>query len=369
MRRSVIVAARRSAVVPRGGALADREIHELAAPVMRACLGDAGLPAEAVDEVLLGNALGAGGNPARLSALAAGLPERVAGISLDRQCCSGLDALLLADALIVSGQADMVLAGGAESYSRRPIRLRPGEDGAAPIAYDRPPFTPWPDRDPDMAEAAAALAQSLGYDRARQDAWAVSSHEKACAARDRLAREIVGLPDRDAFSRRLSPAVCARARTISGSVTSANMAVAADAAAMALVVSEDMARRAGLAGLAILGGVSRGGDPGLPGLAPVAAIRDALAGLSLAPAQLAQAEIMEAFAAQALACVDLAELDARIVNPRGGALARGHPIGASGAILSVRLFHDLCESGGRGLVAIAAAGGVGTALVTEWQHA
>ena len=125
MQRSAhILAARRSPVAPRGGDLATLELHALAAPVIRAVLGDAGIGAAQVDEIIVSNALGAGGNPARLVALAADLPQRIGGYSIDRQCCGGLDALALARAMIVSGQAEIVLAGGVETYSQRPIRLR-----------------------------------------------------------------------------------------------------------------------------------------------------------------------------------------------------------------------------------------------------
>ena len=362
MTRAVVIAARRSPVAPRGGALAHLDPHEIAAPVIRACLTDAGLGPDAVDEVIVGNALGAGGNPARVAALAAGLPLRVAGLSIDRQCCSGLDALRLAQAMIESGQAEVVIAGGAESYSRRPIRMSAARSDAPPLEYDRPPFTPWPDRDPDMAEAAEALARHLGISREAQDVWTVASHARATAARADLAAEIVG-PGCDSYTREMTARLCARAPVICGSVTRANTAVAADAAAFCLVVPEERARKLGLPYAALLGGAVTGGDPMLPGLAPVAAIKNALTGLGLSPSDISTAEIMEAFAVQAIACVDQAGLDAATVNRKGGALARGHPIGASGAILAVRLFHDLRGTGGRGLAAIAAAGGIGTAVV------
>ncbi|MGB5871284.1 MAG: beta-ketoacyl synthase N-terminal-like domain-containing protein, partial [Albidovulum sp.] len=191
MTASFIVAARRSAVVPRGGAFAHLSYFDLAAPVIEACLQTCGLAPDDVDELVAGNALGAGGNPARLMALAAGLPERVAGLSIDRQCCSGLDALNLADSLIRSGRAQLVVAGGAESYSRRPLRLRTFANGAAPEPYEQAAFTPWPDSDPDMATSANQLAEDLGVSRAAQDRWAAISHQKALAARDAQAAEIV----------------------------------------------------------------------------------------------------------------------------------------------------------------------------------
>lgn len=323
---AVILAARRSAVVPRGGAFRHLRIEDMAAPVMQALLAEAGIEAARVDEVILANALGAGGNPARRAALLAGLSERVAGLTIDRQCAGGLDAVLLARALVDSGAADVVLAGGAESYSLRPLRALPGPDGVA-VPYDQAPFTPWPARDPEMG-AAAALADRLGLDRVAQADWAVESHAKARAVTDWP--EIVPVA-----------------------------AVAADAAAFVLVVSDGIA--AGRAGLRIVTGATLGGTPEEPGLVPIAAIAAALGRAWLQPGDLAMAEVMEAYAVQAMACVNGAGLPVGIVNRGGGALARGHPIGASGAILAVRLFHGL--PAGYGLAAIAAAGGLGSALV------
>ncbi len=354
-----IIAARRTAVCPRGGAFAKLSIEGLAVPVVLAVLADAGLGAAAVDEVILANALGAGGNPARRVALAAGLPQRVAGLTIDRQCAGGLDAVRMAQAMIAAGQAEVVIAGGVESYSRRPLRFATDPDGGAPVPYDQAPFTPWPERDPDMAVAADALAMRLEISRAAQDAWAVDSHRKALAA---AFPEIVPLQGvaRDAFARAMTAGLAARATVITGSITAANAAVAADGAAVCLVVSARLA--AGYAGaLRIVAGATLGGDPMQPGLAPVAAIRAVMAG------PVTQVEMMEAYAVQAMACVQAAGLDPACVNQGGGALARGHPIGASGAILAVRLFHHL--RGGHGLAAIAAAGGIGTAVLFRRDRA
>ncbi len=359
-----ITAAFRSPVAPRGGALARLHAHDLAAPLVGPCLAAGGIETDLVDELILSNVLGEGGNPARLAALAAGLPERVAGLTIDRQCAGGLDAILLAAALVESGQAAAVLAGGSESYSRRPLRLRTDPSGGGPVAYDQARFTPWPDRDPDMAEAAATLAERLGITRAEQEAWAVASHAKALAARERLWAEIVPLAGQtdDAFTRRLTAATAARAQSIAGSITAATAAVAADGAALCLVVSDRLMRRAPRA-LRILGGITLGARPEEPGLAPIPAIAACLAKCGVTPQQIAQAEIMEAYAVQAMACISGAGLDPGRVNPNGGALARGHPVGASGAILATRLFHDL--GGGIGLAAIAAAGGIGSALLLQ----
>jgi len=359
-----IISACRSAVVPRGGAFAALTLDALGAPVLKAALTRAGIEAAQVDEVIVSNAIGGGGNPARLIALAAGLPEKIAGLSIDRQCAGGLDALLLARALIESGAADVVVAGGVESYSRRPLRLRTHPDGRAPEPYEQPPFAPWPTRDPDMATAADALARAHGITREVQDAWASHSHAKARDAQP-TPDEIVALESqhRDPFTRRLTPALMARAKTITGSITSANMAVAADAAAFCVIVSERVRAQLGRNGIAILGGATKGGAPELPGIAPLAAIKSSLAQTGLTASGITCAEVMEAFAVQAIACVQGAALDPARVNVGGGALARGHPIGASGTINAVRLYHELRKTGGTGLATIAAAGGIATALL------
>ncbi len=359
-----ITAAFRTAVCPRGGAFARRVLHDLAAPLVKPCLSAAGLGPEDLDEVILSNALGAGGNPARLVALAAGCPERVAGLTIDRQCAGGLDAILLAQAMVESGMAEAVLAGGAESFSRRPLRLATDPDGGPPQPYLRPAFTPWPARDPDMAEAAALLGQRLGISRAAMDDWAIRSHARALSATMALRGEIVELDGQanDAFARRLTPALMARAPRLAGDITAANTAVEADAAALCLVVSDRLAARAPRA-LRLAGGATRGAAPDDPGLSPLAPIAEALHRAGLSPRDVDLAEIMEAFAVQAIACVTGSGLDPAVVNRAGGALARGHPIGASGAILAVRLFHGLVR--GHGLAAIAAAGGIGTALVLQ----
>lgn len=362
MTEPLIIGARRSPVAPKGGALAHLEVHELAAPVLHALLTDAGIQPDEVGEVIVSNAVGLGGNPARLVALASGLPERVGGLSIDRQCAGGLDAVGLAAGLVRAGMHEVIIAGGVESSSRRPTRLRPSHTGGQPEPYDQAPFTPWPDRDPDMAEAAHCLAEERNISKHEQDAWAIQSHAKA---RAHPAPGLVPVADlsADGFTRHLTEAHCARARVITGSITAANMAVAADGAAFLLVVSDRVAARLGLPSVKLLGGASLGGNPCRPGLAPIAAIQTALSKAGITPSAILTAEVMEAFAAQAIACQRGAALDPSIVNPIGGALARGHPIGASGAILAVNLYHQLCAHGGIGLTAIAAAGGLGSALV------
>ncbi|MEW6641410.1 MAG: thiolase family protein [Pseudomonadota bacterium] len=373
----LIAAARRTAVAPRHGAFAQVEVVALADAVLRAVCDDTGVVLADIDEVILGNALYGGGNPARVAALSAGLPEALPASTIDTQCCAGLDAILLAAARIRAGEADVIIAGGLESFSRAPLRAhRPRAAGAAPQPYERPPFTPWPARDPDMIPAAARLAAEWDMSRTAQEAFAVESHRKALV-RGPAAGEIVpvaGLAS-DAFARRLSPALCARLPVLAGDarhgVTAATVAVEADAAAAVLLVSEAGLRRLRPAGrpVRVLGGARRGGDPERPGVAPVAAAQDAMRRSDVALSDIAAAEIMEAFAVQAMICARELGLDPALVNPGGGALARGHPIGASGAIVAVRLWHELqaARSGAVALGAIAAAGGLGSALLLRME--
>lgn len=360
MTGSYLIAARRSPIAPRGGALAHLDLHELAAPVLAAALDDAGLTPDDICEIIVSNALGAGGNPARIVALGAGFPDRIAGLSIDRQCAGGLDALILADAMIRSGLHDVVIAGGAESYSRRPLRSRTFADGRTPEPYDQARFSPWPNRDPDMAAAADQLAQSHNISKPAQDAWAIASHARAGHAPE--ITPVAGL-SHDTFTRNLTQKHCDRAPKINGTITAANMAVAADGAAFVVMVSHTFLKSRGLSGIAFQRGITLGADPTLPGLAPIPAINAVLARANLRPQDLGSAQIMEAFAVQAIACVQGANIRPEIVNRNGGALACGHPIGASGAILAVRLFHELRQTGGIGLAAIASAGGLGSAVL------
>lgn len=368
MSRCSILAARRTAVVPRNGVFKDMALQDLAQPVIAQLLKDAALSPNHIDELIVANAVGPGGNPARLCALASDLPQTVAGLTIDRQCVGGLDAVLLAKSLIQSGQCNIVIAGGVESYSRRPLRYHTFSDGSAPQAYEQAPFTPWPDRDPLMSQAAQTLAEYLNISQAQQDAWAMESHRRANATpSDFLEDEIVLLAgqSRDKFTRSLTSRHCQKAKGICGTITAANMAVAADAAAFLIIANEDIARGYTGQKIEILEGASLGDDPQMPGLAPVSAMEQALRKSRLTIADIDHAEIMEAFAVQAIACQKKSGLDAKKVNRYGGALARGHPIGASGAILATRLYHILRRDRGIGLTAIAAAGGLGTALIAK----
>ncbi|WP_417667971.1 thiolase family protein [Roseibium sp.] len=376
-----IIAARRTPVAPRGGAFRALQADELAAPVIEALLVDAGIPPSAVDQVVFGNALYGGGNPARMAALRAGLSQSVPAMTIDTQCCSGLDAILTGIRLVEAGAADCVVAGGMESFSRAPIRQhRPLTKGGDPVAYDRPAFAPDPRQDPDLSEAAAALADRRQISRMSQAQYAVRSHQKARRAQQagRFAAELVpvGGAAMDGFTRNLGEATALRAPVLAGDmttgVTSATTAVEADAAAAVLIASPAFAacgRQPEEAGnrIRVRGGLSIGGPSDAPALVATAALRQIARQQRIDLGDMTRIELMEAYAVQAMATIADLSIEEMSVNRDGGALARGHPIGASGAILAVRLFHGLLcdQTNGIGCAAIPAAGGLGAALMLE----
>jgi acetyl-CoA C-acetyltransferase len=370
-RTPVVVAARRTAVATAGRALAHRDAGGLAAPVLRALAGDLRAlpgPEPGVDDVVLGNCCGPGGNVARVAALAAGLATDVPAGTVDRQCGAGLEAVRLAAALVRAGEVEVVLAGGVESATH-------ARDAGARAAFTPPG---WPD--PDMGAAAEDLAAKAGVTRERQDAYAARSHRLAvdAAAAGVYAAELVevdGCGRDDRPRARLDAAVLARmpaAFVPAGTVTAGNSCGINDGAAALAVVPEELRAHAGLPGLRVLATAVVGVDPALPGLGPVPAVEKALARAGLTLDDVDVVEITEAFAAQVLACTDALGLDplgrdARRVCPESGAIALGHPWGASGALLVVRLFSSLVRRGrGRyGVAACAIGGGQGIAAVVE----
>ena len=382
-----IAAFARSAVVPVGGAFKHRHAHELGAPVLQALLQRAGLPASAVQAVVLGNALGAGGNPARMLALAAGLPQRCAAYSIDTQCCAGLDAVALGASLIASGQADVVVAGGAEAWSRAPLRAtRPLHAGDAPVPYERPPFAPDPNNDPDLLLAAARYAAAQGHSRAAQDTCAAASHARALASQAHLVKEIVPIESvtQDAFPRALTERQLARFPAIAHTdaavddATRADHAVStvaispkADGAALVLLMSEAACAQFSITPRAEwLGHQSLGGAPAMPLVLAWDAAKALLQARGLGFANLAAIELHDAFAVQGLqwqAMLQAEGLSADVMNRHGGGIARGHPIGASAAVALVRVLADLeaAPAGSLGLAAVAGAGGLGSAGLVQ----
>lgn len=383
---ALIAAWARSAVAPHGGAFRALAAHDIAAPVLQSLLQRAGISGNSVDAVVLGNALGAGGNPARMVALAAGLPDRCAALSIDTQCCAGLDAIAVAVGLLASGQADVVVAGGVEAWSRAPIRQhRPLHPGEVPVEYDRPAFAPSATRDPDLLQAAADYAGAHGIDRLAQDAYAVQSHQRAVESQAALQDEIVPIAGlcADAYPRRLRPSAAARlpvqAVPLPGpngvaaedcAVSTLAISPRADGAALVLLMTPDACRRLGVhPSFQWRTSVSVGHDPAMPLLAAEVATREALERAGLAGVQaLGVIELHDAFAVQGLSYCSAFGLEPDRINRLGGGIARGHPIGASGAIALVRVLTDLQRlhgPGAWGLAAVAGAGGIGAAALVQ----
>lgn len=367
----VVVAALRTPIGTAGGALATVETAALAAPVLSAL---ADLVPDLPRDVVLGNCTGPGGDVARVAALWAGLPVGVPALTVDRQCGSGLAALDVAASMLRSSTGT-VLAGGVESASTAPMRFWPEDP---PRRYTRAPFAPASVGDPDMGYAADVLAEKAGVSRERQDAYAARSHGLAARARDGgcFAPEIVpvGAVSRDQRPRAgLTAARLARLRPAfrpageGGTVTAGNACGVNDGAAAVALVDAATHRRLDVPGLRVLATATAGVDPSLPGLALVPAVQQALAVAGLSLTEMDVVELNEAFAGQVLACCDALCLDPQRVCVEGGALALGHPWGASGAVLVVRLFSQLvrAERGRYGLAAIAAGGGQGVAMVVE----
>ncbi|GGD11798.1 thiolase family protein [Nocardioides daphniae] len=370
----VIISAVRTPIGTAKHSLRDLTVEQLAGPVVAAAVRRTGLDAATVHDVVLGNCLGPGGNVARVSALAAGLPDTVPGLTVDRQCASGLAAIDLSAQLVRSG-AGLVVAGGVESASTAPWRFWPPVGDAEPVRYERAPFAPTAADDLDMGLSNDLLAAEAGVTRARQDAYAARSHALAVAAQQRgaFADELLTVAgvDRDDRPRAgLTPERLARLRPAfreGGTVTAGNSCGISDGAAAVAVVPAETQQRLGVPGLRILATATSGVSPTRPGVGLVPATRLALQRAGLTLDQVDVIELNEAFAGQVLACCDELELDPDRVCREGGALALGHPWGASGAVLMVRLFTQLVTRGqGRhGLAAIAAGGGMGVAAVVE----
>ena len=385
-RTPVVVAARRTPIGTAGHALAGVDLVGLLAPVLRALLDDLGPQAPGVDDVVIGNCRGPGGNPARVALLAAGLGTGVPGVTVDRQCGSGQEAVHQAATAVLAGTADLVLAGGAESASTAPWRLaRPGTKTGPPVPYERAPFAPSEIGDPDMGPAAETVAAICGVTRQRQDAYAARSHALTLAAARAGAFEAelvpVGGVVADERPRRVSEALLSRLRPAfhpGGTVTAGNCCGVSDGAAAVAVVPEHVRAALGLPGLALRGWVCVGLDPNTPGLGPVPAVARLLKGCGVRLSEVGVLEMTEAFAAQVLACTDALGLhpidppgppgaDTAQVCPQGGAIAMGHPWGASGALLLVRLFAQMVRVDGPrlGIATCAIGGGQGLALLAE----
>jgi acetyl-CoA C-acetyltransferase len=383
----VVVGAARTAIGRFGGALARAEAHELGAAAIRAALDRSGVAAGEVDEVVMGQVgqVGPDAYNARRCAIGAGIPPRATAMNVNRLCSSGLQAIVTGAQEILTGQADVVVAGGDESMSRQPFldyhardgyRLGSRElvDGTLSLVTD--PFGRYP-----MGETGERVAERYRVTREEQDRFALRSQQRAAKAMAAgwFEDEIVPVTPpgaaepvaRDEHPRPETTAeALAKLRPVfraDGTVTAGNSAGINDGAGAVVLLSESEARRRGLAPrLRLRSWAVSGIEPEVMGYAPALAIPRALerAGVGLGDVDLV--ELNEAFAAQAVAVVRDVGLDPERVNVAGGAIALGHPVGATGAILTVKLLHLLERLGGRlGVVTMCIGGGQGMAAVFE----
>jgi len=371
-----------------GGALSGERPDDLAALVISEAVSRAGVPGEAIEDVYFGAANQAGEdnrNVARMAALLAGLPESVAGVTLNRLCASGLSAVVGACHAIAAGDGDLFVAGGVESMSRAPLVLAKPEQ-----AFQRGDQTVWDTtlgwRFPNprleelfplesMGETGENVAERHGVSREEQDAFALQSQQRWAAADEagRFADELVPVGDvvRDEHPRPDTSAeklaALKPAFREGGSVTAGNSSGINDGAAALVIASEERARELGAAPLgAFVGSAVAGVDPRVMGIGPVPAVQKLLGRAGVEAGELDLVELNEAFASQSLVVIRELGLDPEQVNVNGGAIALGHPLGMSGARLVVSLLHELRRRDGRyGLATLCVGVGQGQAALFE----
>lgn len=391
MKEVVIVAAARTAIGKFGGSLAKVSAPELGATVIKALLEKTGVSGEAISEVILGQVLtaGSGQNPARQSVIKAGLPQGVPAFTLNKVCGSGLKAVMLAAQAIACGDAEIIIAGGQENMSASPHVLPNSRDGFR-MGNTQLVDTMITDGLWDvynqyhMGITAENVAKQYDISRETQDAFALASQNKAIAAIDagRFKDEIVpvvipqrkGDPlvfDTDEFPNRKTNAEglagLRPAFDKAGTVTAGNASGINDGAAAVMVMSADNAKELGLTPLATIKAFASSGlDPAIMGMGPVPASRRTLEKAGWTPADLDLMEINEAFAAQACAVNKEMGWDTSKINVNGGAIALGHPIGASGCRVLVSLIHEMVKRDAKkGLTSLCIGGGMGVALAVE----
>jgi 3-oxoadipyl-CoA thiolase len=385
--RAVVLSGVRTPIGRYGGALAEVRPDDLAATVIAEAVRRAGVPAEQIEDVYFGAANQSGEdnrNVARMAVLLAGLPESVAGVTVNRLCASGLSAVVSACHAIAAGDGDLFVAGGVESMSRAPLVF-----GKPDRAFPRGNRTVWDTtlgwRFPNprleeqfplesMGETGENVAERWNVSREEQDAFALRSQQRWAAAADagRFADELVAVEgvERDEHPRpdtsaeklgALKPAF----RANGGTVTAGNSSGINDGAAALVIASEDKARALGVEPLGtFVGSAVAGVDPRVMGIGPIPAVRKLLERTGVDAAELDLVELNEAFASQSLAVIRELGLDEEKVNVNGGAIALGHPLGMSGARLVVSLLHELRRRGGTyGLATLCVGVGQGQAAL------
>lgn len=390
MTRVVLAAAYRTPIGVFGGAFKDVPAYDLGATLIEHIIKETGLNPSEINEVIIGNVLqaGQGQNPARIAAMKGGLPETVPAFTVNKVCGSGLKSIQLAYQSIVTGENDIVLAGGMENMSQSPMLVNNSRFGfkmghqsmVDNMVYDglTDVFNQY-----HMGITAENLVEQYGISREEQDAFAVNSQQKAVRAQQNggFDSEIVpvSIPQRkgepivvskdegvrgDASVEKLSRLRPAFKKD--GTVTAGNASGINDGAAMMLVMSEDKAKELDIEPLAVLDGFgSHGVDPSIMGIAPVGAVEKALKRSKKELSDIDVFELNEAFAAQSLAVDRELKLPPEKVNVKGGAIALGHPIGASGARVLVTLLHQLNDEVETGLTSLCIGGGQAIAAVVS----
>jgi 3-oxoadipyl-CoA thiolase len=386
--RAVILSAVRTPVGRYGGVLAGERPDDLAALVIGEAVSRAGVPAEEIEDVYFGAANQAGEdnrNVARMAALLAGLPESVAGATVNRLCASGLSAVVAACHSVVAGDGDLLVAGGVESMSRAPLVMAKPE-----TPFPRGNRTVWDTtlgwRFPNprlearyplesMGETGENVAEQYGVSREEQDAFALQSQRRwaNADAAGRFEDELVavGEAERDEHPRPDSSkeklAALKPAFRDGGSVTAGNSSGINDGAAALVIASEERAQELGIESLAaFVGSAVAGVDPRVMGIGPVPAVRKLLERSGVSVEDVDLVELNEAFASQSLVVIRELGLDPEKVNVNGGAIALGHPLGMSGARLVVTLLHELRRRGGRyGLATLCVGVGQGQAALFQ----
>ena len=387
MSRAVVLSAVRTPVGRKGGALANVRADDLAATAIAAAVERAGVPAEQVEDVYFGAANQAGEdnrNVARMGALLAGLPQSVAGVTVNRLCASGLSAVVSASHAIAAGDGDLFVAGGVESMTRAPLVMaKPYEDSPnEPEVFDTTLGWRFPNPKLEamfplesMGETGENVAERYDVSRAEQDDFALKSQRRWAEAAEagRFDDELVPVGD---VTRDEHPRPDTNAEKLAnlqpvfrdgGTVTAGNSSGINDGAAALVIASEEKAREIGIEPLgAFVGNAVAGVDPRVMGIGPVPAVRKLLERAGVTVADLDLVELNEAFASQSLVVIRELGLDPERVNVNGGAIAIGHPLGMSGARLVVTLLHELRRRGGRyGLATLCVGVGQGQAALFE----
>lgn len=390
MTRVVLAAAYRTPIGVFGGAFKDVPAYDLGATLIEHIIKETGLNPSEIDEVIIGNVLqaGQGQNPARIAAMKGGLPETVPAFTVNKVCGSGLKSIQLAYQSIVTGENDIVLAGGMENMSQSPMLVNNSRFGfkmghqsmVDSMVYDglTDVFNQY-----HMGITAENLVEQYGISREEQDTFAVNSQQKAVRAQQNgeFDSEIVpvSIPQRkgepilvtkdEGVRENVSVEKLSRLRPAfkkDGIVTAGNASGINDGAAMMLVMSEDKAKELNIEPLAVLDGFgSHGVDPSIMGIAPVGAVEKALKRSKKELSDIDVFELNEAFAAQSLAVDRELKLPPEKVNVKGGAIALGHPIGASGARVLVTLLHQLNDEVETGLTSLCIGGGQAIAAVVS----